>query len=119
MNRKIVLILVAASLVVVTGSVMALRGGADPQNPGSIYVEAQGLYYDTFKTTDTLPYNGHNGHTFQKLYGTDMGPTCMYGPGDPGYHGGRWWQDLNGNDMMDPEGVDHYFHCPLIPPGYE
>jgi hypothetical protein len=43
----------------------------------------------------------------------------MYGPGDPEYTGGKWWLDLNDNDMKDPEGIDHYFSCPLLGPGYE
>ena len=38
-----------------------------------------------------------------------------FGPGDPGYLGGRWWEDLNHNGIQD-EG-DHFFLCPLLPPG--
>ena len=34
---------------------------------------------------------------------------------DPEYLGGRWWEDLNGNDIQDD--ADHYFLCPLLPPG--
>lgn len=37
-----------------------------------------------------------------------------YGPGDPGYLGGRWWIDSNGNDIQDAG--DTYHLCPLLPP---
>jgi hypothetical protein len=48
------------------------------------------------------------------------GPTGLqteFGPGDPGYVGGRWWVDANGNNQMD-EG-DTFFLCPLLGPGFE
>jgi hypothetical protein len=74
---------------------------------GAVYVTSQGLYYDTFVTVDPLPFEG----AFQKL----ENGTTEFGPGDAGYLGGRWWEDLNGNGVMDP--TDHYFLCPLLPPG--
>jgi hypothetical protein len=74
---------------------------------GTIYVTSQGLYYDTFVTNDPLPMQGR----FQKL----ENHTTEYGPGDPGYLGGRWWVDENGNNIMDAG--DHFFHCPLLGPG--
>jgi len=40
-----------------------------------------------------------------------------FGPGDPGYLGGRWWEDTNGNNEKDA--TDHYFLCPLLGPGRE
>ena len=43
------------------------------------------------------------------------GATTEYGPGDPGYLGGRWWVDSNPNGIMDPD--DSYFLCPLLGPG--
>ena len=119
LKGKIMLILVAASLIFVTGSVMALKGGADPQNPGEIYVAGQELYYHTFVAQDPLPYNGHNGNSFQRLYFVEGQATTDFGPGNPGYKGGRWWVDLNNDNVMDPEGTDHYNLCPLIGPGYE
>jgi hypothetical protein len=83
-------------------------------NGGAVYVMGQGLYYDTFVTVDPLEPNG----PFQKLYPPDddhpFGRT-QYGPGDPEYLGGRWWEDVNHNDKMDSE--DHYFLCPLLGPG--
>jgi hypothetical protein len=77
------------------------------RTPGMIFVTSQELWYDTFVVKDPLPMKGK----FQLL--TD-GQT-EFGPGQPGYLGGRWWEDLNGNGVQDPE--DHYFLCPLLPPG--
>jgi hypothetical protein len=75
--------------------------------PGVVYVTSQGLYYDTFVVKDPLPMQGR----FQLL---TNGQT-EFGPGQPGYLGGRWWEDLNSNGVQDPD--DHYFLCPLLPPG--
>jgi hypothetical protein len=75
--------------------------------PGVVYVTSQGLYYDTFVVQDPLPMKGR----FQLI---ENGQT-EFGPGQPGYLGGRWWEDVNGNDVQD-EG-DHFFLCPLLPPG--
>lgn len=74
---------------------------------GVVFVTGQGLYFDTFVAVDPLPNQG----PFQLL----VNGTTQYGPGDPGYLGGRWWEDLNGNGARD-EG-DHFFLCPLLPPG--
>jgi hypothetical protein len=74
---------------------------------GTIFVTSQRLYYDTFVARDPLPMEGK----FQLL----VNDTTEFGPGDPGYLGGRWWEDLNGNGVQDP--TDHYFLCPLLPPG--
>jgi hypothetical protein len=74
---------------------------------GMIYVTTQGLYYDTFVSRDPLPMEGK----FQRL----VNGTTQYGPGQPGYLGGRWWEDLNGNGLQDAG--DHFFLCPLLPPG--
>ena len=74
-----------------------------------VFVTSQGLYYDTFVARDPLPMEGK----FQLL----ANGTTEFGPGDPGYLGGRWWEDLNGNGVQD-EG-DHFFLCPLLPPGRE
>ena len=72
-----------------------------------VYVTSQGLYYDSIIGPD-LPFKGR----FQKL---EMGPNGLqteFGPGNPGYLGGRWWMDTNNNGMMDAS--DHYFSCPLL-----
>ena len=77
--------------------------------PGVVFVTSQGLYYDTFVVRDPLPMEGR----FQLIAGGET----EFGPGQPGYLGGRWWEDLNGNGEQDPD--DHYFLCPLLPPGRE
>ena len=79
------------------------RGGGDL---GVVYVVSQGLYYDTFVSAETLPPHGR----FQLL---EDGET-YYGPGDPGYLGGRW-------KIPNPEAEDGYDYllCPLLPPGRE
>jgi hypothetical protein len=87
--------------------VATTRAGGRAGTIGVVYVTSQGLYYDTFVTVDPLPFHGK----FQKI---ENGAT-MYGPGQPGYLGGRWWEDSNGNGLQDP--TDHYFLCPLLPPG--
>jgi len=74
---------------------------------GTVYVSSQGLYYDTFVSAEVLPMHGK----FQKL---ENGVT-EFGPGTPGYLGGRWWIDNNGNDIQD-EG-DTFLLCPLLGPG--
>ena len=93
---------------VVTGSPMA-RTAAEgrAKSTGVVFVTSQGLYFDTFVTRDPVPMKG----PFQLL----EDGTTEFGPGDPGYLGGRWWEDLNDNGLQD-EG-DHFFHCPLLPPG--
>jgi hypothetical protein len=70
---------------------------------GEVYVESQGLCFDTFVTAETLPPHG----PFQFL---SVNGVTEFGPGDPGYLGGRW---------MKPDGMGGYtyFLCPLLPPG--
>ena len=79
----------------------------NPKATGTVFVSSQGLYYDTFVVKDPLPMHGK----FQLL----VNGVTEFGPGDPGYLGGRWWEDLNQNNVQD-EG-DHFFLCPLLPPG--
>lgn len=87
------------------GIVTAARFG--DRTLGVVYVTSQGLYFDTFVVKDPLPMEGR----FQLL---TNGQT-EFGPGQAGYLGGRWWEDLNGNGVQDPD--DHFFLCPLLPPG--
>jgi hypothetical protein len=98
---------VSSPSVVNGGSASAAAQGGRAATTGVVFVTSQGLYYDTFVAQDPLPPNGK----FQLLAN---GATEL-GPGDPGYLGGRWWEDLNGNGLQD-EG-DHFFLCPLLPPG--
>ena len=74
---------------------------------GTVYVSSQGLYYDTFVSAQVLPMQGK----FQKL---ENGVT-EFGPGTPGYLGGRWWIDSNGNNVQDAG--DGFLLCPLLGPG--
>ena len=91
------------------GEAISAAVGGRAGTTGVIYVTGQGLYYDTFVTKDPLPMRGK----FQRL----VNGQTEYGPGDREYLGGRWWEDLNGNGVQDPE--DHFFLCPLLPPGRE
>lgn len=95
----------AASAAVANASTEARsgRGGA----LGVVFVTGQGLYYDTFVVRDPLPRQGR----FQLIANGET----EFGPGDPGYLGGRWWEDLNQNGIQDDG--DHFFLCPLLPPG--
>jgi hypothetical protein len=91
----------------------ALAGGPPPSDEDgnrvrvSVFVESQGLYFDSI-VGPSLPANG----PFQELRMEDGRLVTEFGPGDPGYVGGRWWVDANGNGEMD--GEDAYFSCPLL-----
>jgi hypothetical protein len=80
------------------------RGAGNPRPQPVIYVESQGLYYDSIVTADPLPPFGN----FQVLWEGANGLTTDFGPGDAGYLGGRWVKDGN-----------HFFSCPLMGPGRE
>lgn len=41
--------------------------------------------------------------------------NCDHNCDQPGYLGGRWWIDVNGNDIQDAG--DNYLLCPLLGPG--
>jgi hypothetical protein len=118
MKFKAIVLISIAMLFVISGTVVAARGGSGGRGDGPvIYVESQGLYYDSIVTADPLPWKEQNSHTFQQLYMGPYGLQTMYGPKDPEYRGGRWWLDLNGNGYMDMD--DKYFSCPLLGPGRE
>ena len=118
MKRLAVISTVVA--MVMTLAIPAFAGGPPPKEgdgPGDrvrvvVYVESQGLFYDSI-VGPSLPPNG----PFQELRhnGPDGALSTEFGPGDPGYHGGRWWVDVNGNGEMD--GEDAYFSCPLLGKG--
>lgn len=107
MKRRIAVLLGVLVLALLT----VIPAAADQTNgrgaAGVIYVTSQGLYYDTYVVADPLPFQG----PFQKL----TNHVTDFGPGDPGYLGGRWWEDTNNNGVMDAS--DHYFLCPLLGPG--
>ncbi|WP_156804517.1 hypothetical protein [Gallaecimonas xiamenensis] len=103
MTMALVLAMVALSAQAAPGNGQGRRSGGNP-----IYVTSQGLYFDTFAAVEALPDSG----PFQKLEMGVSGAQTEFGPGDVGYLGGRWWVDLNNNQVMDLE--DMYFLCPLL-----
>lgn len=105
MKRRLV-VLFAVMVIALMATVPASANRGDGAL-GTIYVTSQGLYYDTFVSAETLPMHGR----FQKL----VNGTTEFGPGDPGYLGGRWWVDVNGNNIQD-EG-DNFLLCMLLGPG--
>jgi len=108
MKRRISVLFVVV-IIALFAAIPASAGRGNNGALGVIYVTSQDLFYDTFATADTLPMQG----PFQKLDGTET----EFGPGDPGYLGGRWWVDENNSGDMD-EG-DTFFLCPLLGPGRE
>lgn len=111
MNRKIVLSLLVFVLGI-TAAVPVFARGNQPHPEAVVYVTSQGLFYDTI-VLGSLPQRGR----FQKLE-VMTGPSGLqteFGPGDQGFVGGRWWVDVNGDDIMDSG--DMYFLCPLLGPG--
>ena len=105
MKRRLI-VLFAVMIVALMATIPASANRGDGAL-GTIYVTSQGLYYDTFVSADTLPMHGR----FQKL----VNGTTEFGPGDPGYLGGRWWVDVNSNNVQD-EG-DKFLLCMLLGPG--
>ena len=77
----------------------------------TVFVTSQGLYFDSIAVADPLPMLGD----FQQLIPTTNGLETEFGPGQPGHLGGRWWIDLNEDDVMDSG--DKFFLCPLLGPG--
>ena len=115
-SRRALAAVAATALVptLLAGAGMAqAKGRGNNDGLGLVYVESQGLYYETFATTNLPPVG-----RFQPLYptgGPEGGPSTPYGPGDKGYVGGRWWIDTNGDGEMDAGDV--FFSCPLLGPG--
>lgn len=105
--------LIAALMVALAAPALAgtdNRADNGPHDRTVVYVTGQGQYYDSV-VLGALPQEG----SFQELIPTSDGLTTEFGPGDPGYLGGRWWLDVNGNDEMDDG--DMFFLCPLLGPG--
>jgi hypothetical protein len=110
MKRKLNVLVLAVMIALATVIPAAADGPGNRTADVVVYVTSQGLYFDSNVITD-LPMRGR----FQKLEVVDERLQTEFGPGDPGYLGGRWWMDLNGNNEMD-EG-DRFFSCPLLGPG--
>ena len=81
--------------------------------PRVVFVISQGLFFDTVGCSEpgrvmtALPMHGE----FQLL----IDGRTEFGPGQAGFLGGRWWEDLNHNGIKDHG--DHFFFCPLLSPG--
>jgi len=107
------------SAIIIVGSAMAIGSAAFAERTTGrgtgpvVFVTSQGLYYDSIVVVDPLPARGN----FQQLIPTMNGLETEFGPGEPGHLGGRWWIDLNGDNVMDAG--DKYFLCPLLGPGRE
>lgn len=114
MKKTISTITMALLLTAVIGTVAHARGKGNTLPSGVVYVTSQGLYYDMI-----VPAELNGKGRYQKLEGGGPhgGPQTKYGIGDSEYIGGRWWQDLNNNNIQD-EG-DNFFLCPLLGPGRE
>lgn len=111
MSKRVGLVLLVLALS--AGAAVPAFAGGRGDGP-IIFVTGQGLFYDSIVIADPLPANG----PFQQLeMGGATGLQTAFGPGDPGYVGGRWWVDVNGDGEMDSG--DHYFLCPLLGPGRE
>jgi hypothetical protein len=108
-TRILISAIAAAGVLLSTGSAFA-RGAVEGP---VIFVESQGLFYDSIVTAMALPPRG----PFQQLYHCDLGLCTEFGPGDRGHRGGRWWMDQNDDGEMDAGDV--YFSCPLLGPGRE
>lgn len=108
----------AGSVVGLAVAPVAAQGGPPRDDDGNrlravVYVESQGLFYETIVGPAVAPEG-----PFQELRpgaGPDGSLATDFGPGDPGYVGGRWWVDANGNGEMDEH--DAYFSCPLLGKG--
>ncbi|MBI1886388.1 MAG: hypothetical protein HYS09_08790 [Chloroflexi bacterium] len=109
----------ALSIAAVIGLGLVLSEDAGATTPPKplprvvVYVESQGLCYDSVVTAQGLPPQG----PFQVLEpdpdnhcGTTPAFKTAFGPGDNGYVGGRWI-------MSTPSGTV-YFSCPLIGGGF-
>ncbi|MDP2623565.1 MAG: hypothetical protein Q8Q29_07210 [Actinomycetota bacterium] len=114
MKKRIITLATATGLIVALAlPALATTDNRDDNGPHGrtvVYVTSQGQFYDSVVLGD-LPQEG----PFQKLEMGINGLQTEFGPGDPGYLGGRWWLDANGNGIQD-EG-DAFFLCPLLGPG--
>ena len=116
MNRKILTAMMAAGAITLTQGLVASDASAGGRKSSElvVYVSNQGLYYDSIIAAQAIPAKG----PFQKLKMNAEGQLyTMWGPGDKGFVGGRWWVDVNGDNIQD-EG-DLFFSCPLLGPGRE
>jgi hypothetical protein len=113
-NLRFRTVLLSIAIVILALAVSESAGAKGRGDGPVIYVTSQELFFDSIVVADPLPQKG----PFQLLeMGGPVGLQTEFGPGDPGYVGGRWWVDVNGNAEMD--GEDNFFLCPLLGPGRE
>lgn len=105
MNHRMIATFFVISLVALF-AVLPVSANRGSGALGVVYVTSQGLYFDTFVSAQVLPMHG----PFQKLENN----VTDFGPGDPGYVGGRWWID-DGDGVMNEN--DTFLLCPLLGPG--
>jgi len=108
--RKRLAVLPAGLLLTAALLFVAVASNADSPPPRGnvvVFVTSQGLYFDSV-VNGPLPPQG----PFQILKQGTNGLETDFGPGDPGYLGGRWKMDADGDGVFDT-----YFSCPLLPPG--
>jgi hypothetical protein len=121
MLKRITVIMLALALSLLVATPALAGGGPPPRDNGDrvrvvVYVLSQGLFYDSI-VGPSLPSHG----PFQELVPPDDPDNVSgyleteFGPGDPGYVGGRWWVDVNGDGEMDSG--DAFFSCPLLGKG--
>jgi len=102
--------ILVAGITLISSTAIAKSKGRGSEGAPVVFVTSQALYYDSIALTD-LPMHGE----FQQLVPTMHGLTTEFGPGEVGHLGGRWWIDVNGDDVMDKG--DKFFLCPLLGPG--
>ena len=106
-----------AMFLISPGVAEAKRGGSGgrfDEDAPVIYVTGQELYYDSIVTASPVPPHG----PFQELMVTENGLETEFGPGDRGFVGGRWHLvDVEGEPILDDDGNEIYFVCPLLGPG--
>ena len=113
--RRSIVILATVGMLVVALAVPAFARNTGRGTGPVVNVLSQGLTYDSIVVADPLPFNGTD--NWQQLIPTAvMGVlNTQYGPGDVGYFGGRWFVDMDGDNL--PSEGDHFFVCPLLGPG--
>lgn len=111
---KILSAVVLSGALAAMGSASYAKQRENGRGTGPIvFVTSQELYYDSIVVVDPLPMKGR----FQQLVPGENGLSTEYGPGEVGHLGGRWWIDVNDDEVMN-EG-DKFFLCPLLGPGRE
>ena len=115
MRRSILVLAIAGALVAALALPAFARGKGNPHPQPTVYVTSQSLTYDSIVVADPLPFNGTT--NWQLLEMGDNGLQTEFGPGDVGYFGGRWFEDMDGDRL--PSAGDHFFLCPLLGPGYD